>query len=177
MNINSNGMILKYYRTQRIRHFVNLLYLKWNYETMHEILQCCELSGWLMIPDFSHFHVACCDYLHNVMSRMVYLLFPHRRAHANKADIWSMMMICWCDRPEPLFTKRTDVLSQDLVKSRSRKIGCYNDRIVLKSDRHLGSAAAEMTVKFQSDCKYINPNLSASRLYEILRYDVRPLSE
>ena len=30
----------------------------------------------------------------------------------------------------------------------SRKIGCCNDRIVLKLDRHLGSAATELPVKF-----------------------------
>ena len=40
---------------------------------------------------------------------------------------------------EPLFTKRQDVLPPDPVKSRSRDIGCYGDRITLKSDRHLGS--------------------------------------
>ena len=42
---------------------------------------------------------------------------------------------------------------------------------------HLGSAAAEMPVKFQSDLKSLNRNLTASRLHEILREDVRPLSE
>ena len=31
----------------------------------------------------------------------------------------------------PLFTKRMDVLPQDLVKSRSHEIRCYNDRIAL----------------------------------------------
>ena len=58
---------------------------------------------------------------------------------------------------------------QNLAKSRSREIGCYNDRIVLKFDRHLGSIAAEMVVKFQSDWKSLNTNLAASRLHEILR--------
>ena len=49
-----------------------------------------------------------------------------------------------------LFTK-TGVLPQDLVKSRSREIGCYNDRIAVKFDSHLGSAAVEIPVEFQSD--------------------------
>ena len=71
--------------------------------------------------------------------------------------------------PGPLFTKRYDVLPPNLVKSRSREIGCYNDRIALKFDRHLGSAAAEMPVKFQSNWKSQNPNLAASRLHEILQ--------
>ena len=43
----------------------------------------------------------------------------------------------------PLFTKRRDVLSQDLVKSRSRKIGCCSDRVVRKFDRHLSSSASK----------------------------------
>ena len=44
----------------------------------------------------------------------------------------------------------------------------YNDHIALKCDRHLGSAAAEMPVKFQSDWKSLNPNLATSSLHEIL---------
>ena len=68
--------------------------------------------------------------------------------------------------PGPLFTKRT-VLPQNLMKSRSTKIGFYNDRIVLKFDRHLGSAA-DMLVKFHSDWKRLNPKFAASRLHEIL---------
>ena len=51
----------------------------------------------------------------------------------------------------PQVTKRTDSLSQDLVKSRSREIGCYNDRIALKFDRYFGRAAVEVPVKFQND--------------------------
>ena len=77
----------------------------------------------------------------------------------------------------PLFTKWTDVLQPNLVKSRSREIGCYNDRIVLKFDRHLGSAAAEVPVKFPIDWNSLNPYLAASRLHEILREDVRLLTE
>ena len=44
-----------------------------------------------------------------------------------------------------------------------------NDRIALKFDRHLGSDAVEVAVKFQSDWKSLNQNLAASRLHEILR--------
>ena len=58
----------------------------------------------------------------------------------------------------PLFTKRTGVLQQDLVKSRSRKIGYIDARIALYFDWHLGSAAADMPVKLQSDWKSINSN-------------------
>ena len=53
----------------------------------------------------------------------------------------------WAEDPTklttgPLFTERYDVLPPNLVESRSREIGCYNDRIALKFDRHLGSPAA-----------------------------------
>ena len=57
---------------------------------------------------------------------------------------------------------------KNLVKSRSSEIGCCNGRIALKFDRHLGSSAAEVPVKFQSGWKSLNPNLAASRLHEIL---------
>ena len=42
----------------------------------------------------------------------------------------------------------------------------------MKFDRHIGSTAAEVPVKFQSDRIILNKNLAASRLYEILRKDV-----
>ena len=71
---------------------------------------------------------------------------------------------------EPLFTKRTDGLQQDLVKFRSREIRCYNDRIALKLDRHLNSAAAEVPVKIQSDFKSLSANPTGSRLHKILPY-------
>ena len=57
------------------------------------------------------------------------------------------------------------------------KVGCNNDRITLKFDRHLGSAAANVPVKLQSDWRSLTPNLAVSRLHEILRCDVLPLSE
>ena len=38
-----------------------------------------------------------------------------------------------------------------LAKSRSREICVYNSTIALKFDRHLGSSAADVPVKFQSD--------------------------
>ena len=58
------------------------------------------------------------------------------------------------------------------MKSRSHEIGTLNCRIALKFDRYIGSNAAEVPVKFQSDRTILNTNLAASRLYEILRKDV-----
>ena len=58
------------------------------------------------------------------------------------------------------------------MKSRTHEIGTSNCRIALKFDRHIGSHAAEVPVKFQSDRTILNTNLAASRLYEILRKDV-----
>ena len=57
----------------------------------------------------------------------------------------------WLNRNDrPLFTKRADILPPT---SGSRVIGRYKDPIGLKFDRHLGSAALEVPVKFQSDWK------------------------
>ena len=66
-------------------------------------------------------------------------------------------------------TKRTERLPPKLVKSRSREIGCFNDRIAPKFDRHLDGAVTDMPVKFQSERKRLNSNPAASRLHEILR--------
>ena len=66
----------------------------------------------------------------------------------------------------PLFTMRTDVLPQDLGKSRSREIWVSIFPIALKFDSHLGSSAVEMPVKFQSDTIIIPCNPATSRLHE-----------
>ena len=58
------------------------------------------------------------------------------------------------------------------MKSRSYEIGSLNYRIALKFDRHFGSNAAEVPVKFQSDWAILNTNLAASRFHEILQQDV-----
>ena len=60
----------------------------------------------------------------------------------------------------------------DLMKSRSREICSLNHRIALKFDRHIHSGAAEVPVKFKRDRTILNTNLAASRLHEILQYDV-----
>ena len=64
-----------------------------------------------------------------------------------------------------LFTMRQDIVPPNLVKSRIREIGCYNDHNDIKFDRHFGSAAAYGPVKLQSDWKSINPDLTVSRLH------------
>ena len=58
---------------------------------------------------------------------------------------------------------------------RSRKVSKPRDwyfNLALTFDRHIGSTAADVPVKFHSDRKILNTNLAASRLYEILRKDV-----
>ena len=81
----------------------------------------------------------------------------------------SMHFVLNVPTPVPLFTKRVDILPQDLVKTRSRAIGSYNHRIAMKFDRRLDSAAAETPVEFQGDRKSLSLNHAASRLHEILR--------
>ena len=61
--------------------------------------------------------------------------------------------------------------------SQSQEVRCYNASITLKFDRHLGSSTGEMPVKLQSNRKSLTLYLTASRVHEILRQDVRPLSE
>ena len=68
----------------------------------------------------------------------------------------------------PLFTKRTDVLPQDLVKSRSLEIWVQTFPITLKFER---------LVKFQSDMIITTFSLAASRLHEIWRKEVLSFSE
>ena len=51
--------------------------------------------------------------------------------------------------------------------SLSHEIGCYNDCMALKFDRHLSSAATEVPIEFQSDLKSLNSNPAVSRLREI----------
>ena len=77
-------------------------------------------------------------------------------------------VVVW-GHPGPLFTKQTDVLPQDPVKSRSREIRVFTVSIALKFKRHLGSSAVEMPVKFQSYVINITPNIAVSRLHETWR--------
>ena len=65
-----------------------------------------------------------------------------------------------------------DTFSRQQISVLSHEIGTLNSRIALKFDRHIGSTAAEVPVKFQSDRTILNTNLAASRLNEILRKDV-----
>ena len=62
-----------------------------------------------------------------------------------------------CAAAEPLFTKRVDVLPQDLVNLEVARFG-------FKFDRHLDSSAVGMPVKFHSDAIIITFNLAVSRL-------------
>ena len=73
-----------------------------------------------------------------------------------KETAWSQ-----CHHPGPQFIKWLDVLAPNPVKSGSCQIGCYNDCITLKLDRHLPSTAAKVPVKFQSDWTILNTNLTA----------------
>ena len=67
------------------------------------------------------------------------------------------------------------------LTARSREVSKPRDWMLQWSYRseiwHLGSAAAVVPVKFQSDWKSLSMNLVASRLDGILQQDVLPLSE
>ena len=67
-----------------------------------------------------------------------------------------------------LFTKPMNLLPQDLVKSRSHEVGCYNDPIALIFDKHFGSTDAEMHNKLQST-EHLEKCKPESRGYETSR--------
>ena len=85
--------------------------------------------------------------------------------------------LAWLSDTGPLFTKWMDVLLQDPMKPWRHEIQVKTLPIALKFDRHLGSNAAELPVKFQSDTIIITSNLAASRLPEIWCLDVHTLSD
>ena len=65
----------------------------------------------------------------------------------NEKQIGSKKLNVYIKISGPVFTKRTDGLPQDHVKSRSREIRVYNFPIALKFDRHLGIGVTEMAIK------------------------------
>ena len=76
-----------------------------------------------------------------------------------------------CVMASPI-TEHWAVLSWDRVKSRSREIGNLNYHGALRFDRYIGCSATDVPVKFQSDRTFLNTNLAASRLCQILQEDV-----
>ena len=55
-------------------------------------------------------------------------------------------------------------------------MGCYNHRIPLTFDSHLGSTATNVPAKFQSDWKNLYPNFPASRL-QMIKQMIKRLNE
>ena len=90
----------------------------------------------------------------------------YRHTKGNVSDLLHYQM-----SPEPLFTKQMYVLSQDLVKSRSREIRVKTFQIVPKFDKHLGSSAAEVPAKFQNNTIIIT---LIARLRDFKRYGGKP---
>ena len=79
-------------------------------------------------------------------------------------EILSYGVVCNIESaPGSHFNIRQDVLSWDLVKPRSREIGCLRYRIALKFDRHIGSSAANVPVKFQGDLTILNKSKGISK--------------
>ena len=66
-----------------------------------------------------------------------------------------------------IFTKRTDVAPQDLVKFWSRKVRVETFSIALKFDRLIKSYAAQLPGKIQSGTLIITSNFAGSILHLI----------
>ena len=64
-------------------------------------------------------------------------------------------------KPMPLFTKRTNVLLQDLVVSPSCEIRVWILRMALIFDRYLDKSAVEMPEKFENDTIIMISNITA----------------
>ena len=78
------------------------------------------------------------------------------------------------------FTKRTDVLPQDLVKTRSREVRVQNFLMKLKFCSNLGNRSANKPVKLQSDTFTMISNFEASKLLDVLllsQYDKRGIDD
>ena len=80
----------------------------------------------------------CCRYHYN--GRLLNTNFNLARLANDRLAI----QIIWFRYLGPQFTKRTDVLPPNLVTSWSCEIGCYNVRIALTFDGHLGSIPNEV---------------------------------
>ena len=88
------------------------------------------------------------------------LAFDQRHCSARLNDI---------DGTQGLYSLSGKTSYRQISRSRNPEIRCYDDRIALEVDRHLGSVAAEVPVKLQIGLKRLNSNLSTWRLHEILR--------
>ena len=144
---------------------------QWRGALMFSLI-CVWINGWVNNCEAGDLRRYRAHYDVTVMSFSIHMLYSLEQSYGYDCHNVSEVILGLYS-----LSRRTDVLPHDLGKSRSREIGCYNDHIALNFDRHIGSVAAEVPVKFRSDWKNLNPNRAASRIHEILRYDVRPLSE
>ena len=87
---------------------------------------------------YEYWHMYCLEYFvtaHHLLLWYMKRLLCYR---------WTILPVGETDTG-PLFTKGMDVLPPNLVNSRSREIGCYNDCTALKFDRHLGRGARQIS--------------------------------
>ena len=66
-------------------------------------------------------------------------LFPLLCGGLQFPEVIAQFVRGWNLTPGPLFTKRPDAWPRNNMKSRSRKIGCYNDHITLKFESILAA--------------------------------------
>ena len=106
-------------------------------------------------------------------SSSVWILYTNSKPQPNTREPkqgWTLSIVVGLNYITwPLITKRTDVLPQYHVKSRSLYIRVNTFPIALKFNKHLGSSSVAIPVKFQSDKITMTSNLAASRLHDICR--------
>ena len=105
--------------------------------------------------NYSYIYICIYMYLHNNMISFInYMVVPYifqtNRENGMHREHPTITMHHTSQRQcdaGPLLTKRTDVLPQDLMKSRRREIRVETCPIALLFDRQLGCSVAEMPVK------------------------------
>ena len=97
----------------------------------------------------SHGHTSRCDSREIALKSVTYISDTQvYKKFVN--NLWNCMLTptIHCRYAGSLFNKRTDVLPQDLAKTRKPQDSGLNFQIALTFDRYLDSSAAEMPVKF-----------------------------
>ena len=117
-------------------------------------------------------HHQCLFSMNGIKFQIYWKLVTRVNLNVHLGSIAVLSVLVWCSLQFSL-PRAPSQYPKRRLSVRSRKVSKPRDcRIALKFDRHIGSNAAEVPVKFQSDRTILNTNLAASRLYEILRKDV-----
>ena len=133
----------------------------YNYHYMYQ-LWICEPSMTKELFQLVIFHLQICYYL-MYLPHVCFLYF---------LQVYIIYSMTETRAPFQYLITHLIITSHEVLKPRD---WCLHHLVTLKFDRHLGSPAAEVPVKFQSDQTNLNTNLAASRLCQILsNFEIGP---